>query len=696
MKTFQIKYQWIDRRLFLYISCIFLVLFKLWLVDSQRLSAFGGSVYDDRLFMNIAKALLDGNWLGPYDNTVLAKGPFYPIWIALVSASGMPLLLAQHILYMAACVVFVKAVNPLLRGNLETIFVFLVLLFNPMSFTKGVMTQVIREGIYPALTILVFACASGLLIRVRRPVSTLACWAGGLGLSLSVLWLTREEGPWVVPGIALVLGAALVSVATAGPFDWKRISVLVMPLAIMFLALISVAALNGARYGITAVTEMKSPEFLSAYGALLRIKHKVWKPTIPVPEDVRERLYNVSPAFAELKPSLAGESGKRWSSMFRGIREICKRNPEIARKVDMVLNMDASGIWRKAFYEDDGDIPGGWFIWAFRESVASAGHYKSGRASREYYSRLAAEINTACAEGRLDCGPERASLMPPWHHEYDFSFLKTLVSGTLFLPSFKGFDAYSDYSYGDPVALNFFRDLTHERLSPDKFNVKGWAFSPEGNINISIRTPNGETVGQAVKSLPSPDVYWHFLSAGSDFPAAREARFDINGSITGDFLACKSFCYMHIDKDGKLVKRIPLDGSVMSMKTRDLHLHLDFLGLKDGLSKRDKVRIRILGLIGNAYQFAVPLLAVLAFAFHILDTWRVVKGNSPAAGWIISTSILIAVLCRLIVLSLIHITSFPAIIPQYLAPVSPLVLIFIAVVLITNMREPQFWRKKVG
>jgi len=122
----------------------------------------------------------------------------------------------------------------------------------------------------------------------------------------------------------------------------------------MLLVLASVAALNGARYGVTAVTEIKSPEFLAAYGALLRVKHKGWKPTVPVPEDVRERLYDVSPAFAELKPSLAGEPGKRWSSMFRGIREVCKKDTEIARKIDMYLNRDASGI---------GNFPAvGWII----------------------------------------------------------------------------------------------------------------------------------------------------------------------------------------------------------------------------------------------------------------------------------------------------------------------------------------------
>ncbi len=425
LKIFQRKHQGPDSRLILYIFCISLVLFKLWLVNSQRLTALGGAVYDDRLFINIAKELLRGNWLGPYNNTVLAKGPFYPIWIAMVSASGIPLLLAQHILYAAACALFVIAVKPLLPDNWKMVFVFLVLLFNPMSYASGVMTQVIREGIYPALTIIVFACAAGLLVRIKGPFTTAAIWATGLGFSLSFLWLTREEGLWIVPGIVFIAGAAVISVAKATPRDWKRISLLFVPLLIMLLVVGSVAILNSIRYGVTAVTEMKSPEFLAAYGALLRVKHKDWKPTVPVPEDVRERLYEVSPAFAELKPYLAGEPGKIWSNMLRETREACKRDPAMARKFDMYLNMDASGIWKKVFYDDIGDIHADLFVWAFREAVASAGHYTSGKTSLEYYSRLAAEVNTACAEGRLACGPERASLMPPWHREYDYPFLKT-------------------------------------------------------------------------------------------------------------------------------------------------------------------------------------------------------------------------------------------------------------------------------
>lgn len=684
------------REVILWPAVFLLAFVKIRLVEAQALTAMGIAVYDDRLFLTLAESLLKGNWLGPYDAATLVKGPFYPLWIAAVFKVGVPLLLAQHLLYILACVVLVIALRPLIASPLTAFLVYVVVLFNPMSYISGVTTQVLREGIYPALTVLTFACAIGVLLRRDGSIVRLLVWTVSLGFALSALWLTREEGVWIVPSMIFFLVSAGISLFLKKKAVWLRSVFLFIPLLVFFLVIGVVARFNMDRYGIYTVTEVKSPEFLSAYGALLRVKHKAWKPYVPVPADVRERLYAVSPAFAELKPYFEGESGKKWTVMFSGIRELCKKDHEIARKVDMLLNMDASGIWKKVFYDDNGDIPGGWFMWAFREAAASAGHYTSGKSSQDYYRRLAAEVNAACAAGRLECGPERASLMPPWRHESDYPFLKSFAYGALLLSTFEGFNVDPDYSWGDPGALKFFRDLTHERLSPDEFNVRGWAFSQSGNINISIRTSSGELVGQPVKLLSSPDVYKHFLSVGSDFPAAREARFDVRGPIKGEFLSCQFSCFMHIEKDGKLVKRVPLDGTVMSLKTGDLQLYFDFLGLKDAISKSDRLKLKILGLIGKAYRWAVPLLLVPAFAVYIFNTFPVVRGNRPGADWIISTSLLIAVFCRLVILSMIHVTSFPAIIPLYLTPAYPLMLIFILLVLIKYPSGPQFWRKKTG
>ena len=83
----------------------------------------------------------------------------------------------------------------------------------------------------------------------------------------------------------------------------------------------------------------------------------------------------------------------------------------------------------KAKVFDGTQIPGGWFMWALRDAVAAAGHYSSGTAAADYYRRLANEINIACDEGRLECYGRRATMMAPWHSEYNSYLKNSLVKG---------------------------------------------------------------------------------------------------------------------------------------------------------------------------------------------------------------------------------------------------------------------------
>jgi hypothetical protein len=79
-----------------------LILGKLWLTNAQKMCALPHNRHDDQLFIRLAASLIQGQWLGEYDNLTLAKGAFYPIWVALSFWLGVPLVLAQHLLYAAA------------------------------------------------------------------------------------------------------------------------------------------------------------------------------------------------------------------------------------------------------------------------------------------------------------------------------------------------------------------------------------------------------------------------------------------------------------------------------------------------------------------------------------------------------------------------------------------------------------------
>jgi len=638
----------------LWILCAFAILTitKLWLVSGQSITAIGFAGHDDRLFLNLASELLHGRWLGPYNNLTLAKGPFYPLWIATAFILGVPLLLSQHLLYITACTILVIALRPLLPRPAILLLVYAILLFNPISYTDGVMTRVIREGIYPALTILLVAGAIGLLARHDHPLKILLAWSIGIGFALSALWLTREEGIWIVPAILFVVGFTAIKIWQKKMFDLRRLAILcVLPVAIWIVTMGIVAGINKACYGVFTTVDSRSHDFLAAYGSLSRVKHAHWQPYILVPKETRERIYHVSPAFAELRPYLEGESGKKWSSASCKALSICD------------------------------DIGGGWFMWALRDAVAAAGHYTSGASAANYYRRMAAEINAACAKNSLDCGAMRASLMPPWHGEYAWPLVKAIVRAAVFLVRFEGFSAHPSLSTGWEDSLILFRDLTGGRLSPtsppNQIQFNGWAVAVRADsvINVSVRNADGSLADASIRLDASPDVYSYFLAHGKVLPHVRESRFDI---IT----SCTERCYLYLKARDRLMARIPIDGSIRSLQTPDLYFQLDYFGPRKNTlvpmqSKLNDVKIEILNRVGSAYQIVIPILIAFGLLAYASSTVHIFRRGIDSGLWVVNTSLLIAIFMRVLIFSMVHVTSFLGINTMYLSPAYPLLLTFV-------------------
>ena len=517
-------------------------LIKLWLAGGQSIYAIGWAGHDDRLFLNLANKFLTNGWLGHYSHLTLIKGPFYPFWIALTFFLGVPLLLSQHIFYIAACAIFVLAVRPFFAKQALLLVVWCVLLYNPMSYSDQVMTRVIREGIYPALTILVAALAVGLLARHDLPLRRLRVWSAGLGVALAAFWLTREEGAWIIPSILMITGLTAVKIFRTKPVDRRRLLVAcALPFCIWAIILGTVAGINKAAYGVFATVEVKSRDFLDAYGALSRVRHEHWQRFVPVPKEVRERTYKVSSAFAELKPFLEGGIGDGWTSASCGAVSVCN------------------------------DIGGGWFMWAFRDCVDAAGYHSSGSSASHYYRRLAREVNAACTNQSLDCGAERSSLMPPWRSEYTMPIFITMAKAGVSLVRFDGFWPHPTSSEGPEDQLLLFRDLTRDRLSSS--------------------------------------------TAAGLFPKQ---------------------------------------------------------------SKFDAMKITVLAYIGKIYQIAGPFAVSLALIIYLIGTVRSIRKRAVTELWMISTALLVAIFVRTFILSMIQVTSFPAINPVYAAPAYPLLLLFVS------------------
>jgi len=421
------------RRWFLVVSA--LIATKLWLASGLTVTAYATAGHDDRLYLLTANRILNGAWLGrPYGNMTLAKGPFYSVFVLVSWALGLPLLFAEQVLYVAAAGLFTWAIRPWLPSRFARTALFAVLLFNPLTWHQQAATRVVREGIYPALGLIVLACTAGLLGRLDRSRREVSAWAAALGLSLGAFWLTREEGVWLVPSLLVLALPALTRLRTS----WKP---LVWGLAPFMIALAFLPVLFGSiseyRYGIFATNEFREHPFKAAMGALQRVEHSSWHAKVPLPTETRERIYAASPRFAELRPFLEGPIGQAWTQA------------------------TCTGTGGQVCDE----IGGGWVVWAFRDAVEQAGYYRRGaRAVAAYYEGVAAEINQACQARQLVCGPASDSLMPPLHREHWPAFLTAVRRGIglLIAPD----EASPGPSVGTWEELALFRDLTRDRLGP--------------------------------------------------------------------------------------------------------------------------------------------------------------------------------------------------------------------------------------
>ncbi|MDD2762700.1 MAG: hypothetical protein PHE83_01865 [Opitutaceae bacterium] len=412
---------------------------KLWLTAGQTLFAIGGATDDDHLALKLAESLLRGEWLGPYNELTLVKGPFYSIWIALVFLLGIPLLQAQQCLYAGACALVARAAAPRLPSDWAKLGLYALLLWNPMSFDARSLGRVLRQDIYPSLALILFAAMIALYIRRGESWRRLAPWAATLGAGWAAFWLTREEGIWIVPSLMLLGAAFLVGAwrhSREARINAGRMAVIAILCAAAPITV--VCALNAHYYGWFGSVEFRARAFKDAYGALLRVQPEEEIPLVTVTRATRQRIYAVSPAFAELRPYLEGTTGRDWAT---NSAEYTHLRPE------------------------ELEIGGGWFMWALRQSVTDAGHTRDARSALAFYARMAREINQACDDGRLPAGPPRSGFMPPWQAGQTQALASLCVDFADYFASFRDFSASSPASLGTRQELDFFRDLTGARLS---------------------------------------------------------------------------------------------------------------------------------------------------------------------------------------------------------------------------------------
>ncbi|HST46126.1 MAG TPA: hypothetical protein VLK29_12990, partial [Luteimonas sp.] len=434
--------------------------------------------HDDAWFWRHGASLASGHWMGGYDHTTLIKGSGYPLFLAVVHLLGMQVNIAEALLHAGACLLFGLALYRMTHRPALALLVALALQWHPAALAWS---RALRDNVGAAQVLLVLACLLNFLFATRVGRRGWR-WAAGAGLALAWFWSTREDGIWLLPGVAV-----LVSGCCAGAWgdraEARRLAGGSALMAVVFAAWLAlVAGVNLSKYGLFVTVETRESAYTDAVSALQRVRVGEPVPYVPVPQPVREAVYAVSPSFARLRPHFEG-AGRVWT-----------------------------GPGCALYAHTCGDYAGGWFMWALRDAAQSIGAYASASSADAYFAGVASEIGRACDERRLHCVSPIVAVLPPVAAS-QWRTLPERLGVALSLLTWQHIgDGQTDSHVGSRHVVAMWRFLG-EPLVPDPADTlgsraSGW-YRDAGNGWLALRCTSAPGV-QAVERQPSPDLVGHF------------------------------------------------------------------------------------------------------------------------------------------------------------------------------------------
>lgn len=627
------------RRVWLVLAVAASVLY-LFVRTHTPISVHADAIHDDQHFMLMGQHIANGDWLGAYSQMTLIKGPGYPLFLAVNAWLGTSVSLSEALFEGLAIGVFFWVFARISRMPNIAIFGYIVTLWMPAPYLERIM----RDCIYPGQMLLVFSGLTAALYiempRTRRHVCALMT-----GLVLGWFSLTREEGIWIAPGVAVIALAA-----TLHHKNKQQMKTFVLiPLAVIAAGYgatqITFLSINKIFYDSFAGVEINSSPFKDAVAALQSVQSGKQIPYVPVSKQVRETIYQVSPSFLKLKSYFDPPvGGSPWQFG-------CKFYPQTC-----------------------GDIAGGWFIWALRDAAALNGFYRSPTTAAVFYSELTREVRKACRIGKLQCHPLLIGLFPristtQWTM-LPTSLLHGLQEITLFTPNSTDIP-----SSGPPAEIMTDMQFlgwparTPSPTDTSVYSVSGWYYGAGKAGWITGKVTSGDEVNNIhITRIDSPD-----LVSGLGAPDAQHQRFNTT-------ISCRAPCiYRFIDASGALIA-IDLAKSTGHPSGYSLNgatLNIDQVSTSSSSSINSDLRYRLAHTIRKttewAYSHVLPWLLLLSLLAMLAVLLLSLLRRAPTPTAVLATALWALLVSRLLLLALVDISSFPAMVVPYLSPAYVLV-----------------------
>lgn len=561
---------------------------------------------DEYLMLYQAEQLLQGNYLGPYDQLTLVKGPFFPVFLACCNWLGIPYLSGIALLYILGCVIAMKAVRRIVSNDIINLILFVVLLFIP-TVSSSYVQLVYRDAITPAL-ILNMMGALMLSYLNRQHWKPFLLWLLYALFFWIALWFTREDSIWTVPLIGVFVTVMVVQLVLEKNHTQRserllKSAICFMPVVLLFGSIQLLSAINYHYYGIFSTNELNDSRYTDAVMLLTKIEPDEEQDYVTISHSAIRKAYEASPTFAELKPII--EHDYEVSPLLAA-----GRNP------------------------DNGEFNEDLITWELRGAACSMGHYSSGQASEAFWGAVAQELQQAMDDGTLKTRPILPSRsMIPWPGKE--GSVKNLLKaiGTIYQCIYS-YDYTHLYCLPASAAVGPVIDRYEGLTGNATIAPSMWALSLDGCFflkdnadticSINLVDSNHKLLATA-EPEQSEDVYNYYLSNfGADYPNARKARFSFRLEMMGselDTLATAEF----LNENGDLIYGCNISQLIAEPTTDDYCFELDAYNIQ--VVSNDSYfqnKIQRAETVLKYYRLFNPTLSISAMAIYLIWTLLII------------------------------------------------------------------------
>ena len=281
-----LKYKW-------YIFLIILSIVKIIICANLPMFYINGTKYDDLLMLNLEESIRDGKWLGKYNDTNLTKGIFFPLLLSFFNLINLPTSVGLSLIYVLSCVIFCFIIRNEFTNKKILYLLYILLLFNPISFSSETFERLYRYGIGPSQILLFLAFLYGIYKNLSMPKKMLPHLIF-LGITVATIVLTREDYLFIIVLIITSFSLFIIKLR-------KKSYYLLIFIIVTLIPIIIVKTINYHYYGKFILNDLTETHFKDAYIKMLSVNPDKYIYRVSIPRSSLKKIITVSPTLQSLK-----------------------------------------------------------------------------------------------------------------------------------------------------------------------------------------------------------------------------------------------------------------------------------------------------------------------------------------------------------------------------------------------------------